>query len=135
VTVVAFVYSTCGATCVLVAQQIRGALDQLAKPAPVLLISAEPAADTPPRVARFLAEVSLAGRATYLTGTRAQLAPLWGAYRLTPPSSNRGAFQRAVSVLVIDRAGRERVQFGLEQLTPEALAHDIGKLDGEPDSP
>ena len=135
VTLVSFVYSTCGPSCVLVAQQIRGALDQLAKPVPVLLISAEPAADTPPRVARFLAEVSLAGRAAYLTGTRAQLAPLWRAYHLTPPSSSRSVFERAASVLVVDRAGRERVLFGLEQLTPEALAHDIGKLDGEPAHP
>jgi hypothetical protein len=31
-------------------------------------------------------------------------------------------------VLLIDRAGDERVQFGLEQLTPESLIHDIGKL-------
>jgi protein SCO1/2 len=135
VTVVSFVYSTCGPTCVLVAQQIRGALDQLAKPVPVLLISAEPTADTPPRVARFLAEVSLVGRAAYLTGTHAQLAPLWRAYHLTPPSSGRSAFARAASVLVVDGAGRERVLFGLEQLTPEALAHDIGKLDGEPGRP
>jgi hypothetical protein len=38
-------------------------------------------------------------------------------------------------VLLIDRAGDERVQFGLEQLTPESLIHDIGKLDGEPAHP
>jgi hypothetical protein len=31
-------------------------------------------------------------------------------------------------VLLLDRAGRERVLFGIEQLTPESLAHDIGKL-------
>ena len=57
VVVISFLYTTCGADCVLVAQQIRGALDQLAHPPSVLLISAEPAADTPANVARFLAQV------------------------------------------------------------------------------
>jgi hypothetical protein len=31
-------------------------------------------------------------------------------------------------VLLIDSHGSRRVLFGQEQLTPEALAHDIGKL-------
>jgi cytochrome oxidase Cu insertion factor (SCO1/SenC/PrrC family) len=128
VTIVAFLYPTCGSTCVLIAQQIRGALDQLALPVPVLLISAEPAADTPAAVARFLARVSLAGRAEYLSGPRRRLQAVWRSYRITPPSRSRNAFQRAASVLLIDRRGRERVLLGLEQLTPEALAHDIGKL-------
>ena len=128
VVVLSFVYPTCGPTCILVAQQIRGALDQLASPVPVLLISAEPAADRPASVDRFLAQVSLSGRAQYLSGTRGQLEPLWRAYRITPPSSSRSAFERAATVLLIDRDGHERVIFGIEQLTPEALAHDIGKL-------
>src|SRR5271165_2943182 len=47
VTVVAFLYSDCAPACVLVAQQIRGALDELARPVPVLLVSVDPSADTP----------------------------------------------------------------------------------------
>jgi protein SCO1/2 len=129
VVVVSFVYTTC-ASCALVAQQIRGALDQLATPAPVLLVSAEPAADTPGNVARFLGRVSLSARAEYLSAPRARLQRVWRAYRITPPRAGRGAFERAASVLLIDRQGRERVVFGLEQLTPESLAHDIGKLRG-----
>jgi protein SCO1 len=126
--VISFVYPTCGPTCVLVTQQIRGALDRLQRPAPVLLISAEPAADAPINVERFLTRVSLAGRAEYLSGTRRQLERVWRAYRITPPSSNASTFRQAASVLLVDRSGNERVLFGLEQLTPESLAHDIGKL-------
>ena len=33
--------------CIVIAQQVRGALDELAKPVPVLIVSATPAADTP----------------------------------------------------------------------------------------
>jgi protein SCO1/2 len=130
VTVLTFLYPACGA-CLLVAQQIRGALDQLNRPPAVLVVSAEPAADTAARAKRFLASVSLGGRAEYLSGTRRQLQPIWRAYDVTPPSVSRTTFERFASVLLIDRQGRERVVFGLEQLTPESLAHDIGKLDGE----
>jgi hypothetical protein len=31
-------------------------------------------------------------------------------------------------VLLIDPHGRERVEFGVEQLTPEGLAHDVEQL-------
>jgi protein SCO1 len=127
-TVLTFLYPTCGPTCILVAQQIRGALDQLPHPVPVLIISAEPAADTAANVSRFLAQVSLTGRVEYLSGSPEQLQAIWRSYRITPPTSSRSSFDRGASVLLIDRAGDERVQFGLEQLTPESLAHDIGRL-------
>ena len=139
VVVVTFLYSTCGATCIVIAQQIRGALDELggehARAPAVLIVSANPAADTPARVARFLAEVSLTGRVHYLTGSPSQLRPIWRAYHVTPASSGRRAFDSFASVLLVDRRGRERVLFESEQLTPEALAHDIGKLDGDPAHP
>jgi protein SCO1/2 len=128
VTVLAFLYSTCGSTCVLIAQQIRGALDELAEPAPVLFISVDPGADTPARISSFLARVSLTGRALYLSGSRARLQPIWRAYGVVPPAPSRAAFERSAAVLLLDRSGRERVIFQLEQLTPESLAHDIGKL-------
>jgi protein SCO1 len=128
VTLLAFLYTTCGPTCVVIAQQIRGALDELAHPVPVLFVSVDPAADTPARISSFLARVSLSGRALYLTASRARLQPIWRAYGVAPPSAGRAAFERSAGVLLLDRSGRERVIFQLEQLTPESLAHDIGKL-------
>jgi cytochrome oxidase Cu insertion factor (SCO1/SenC/PrrC family) len=128
VTVLTFLSSTCGAACVVIAQQIRGALDEMRTPVPVLIVSANPRADTPASVRRFLAEVSLTGRAHYLTGPPARLRELWRAYRVTPASAGRAAFSRHASVLLIDRHGDERVLYQLEQLTPESLTHDIGKL-------
>jgi cytochrome oxidase Cu insertion factor (SCO1/SenC/PrrC family) len=127
-TLLTFLYPTCGPTCVLVAQQIRGALDQLPHAPPVLIVSADPATDSPANVSRFLGQVSLAGRVEYLSGPLAQLQAVWRSYRITPPSSSHSSFDRGASVLLIDRAGDERVQFGLEQLTPESLIHDVGKL-------
>lgn len=128
VAVLAFLYSTCGAACILIAQQIRGALDELPHPVPVVIVSADPATDTPANVARFLAKVSLTGRVHYLTGPLAQLRPIWRAYRVHPATAGRAAFDRFAFLLLLDARGRERVLFEPEVLTPEALAHDIGKL-------
>jgi protein SCO1 len=128
VTVLAFLYSSCGAPCVLIAQQIRGALDELARPAAVVIVSVDPAADTPASVARFLTSVSLKGRVHYLSGPPARLRAVWRAYRVVLPSPSEAAFERSATVALLDGQGFERVLFGQEQLTPEALAHDIRRL-------
>lgn len=132
VVVLTFLYSTCGDTCVVFGQQIRGALNELAEehvrlPA-VLIVSADPAADTPANVRRFLAEVSLTGRVQYLTGTRAQLRTVWRAYAIKPASDGRTLFDEYAPVLLIDPAGRKRELFESEELTPEGLSHDVDTL-------
>jgi len=122
---IAFLYSTCGGPCDLVAQQLRGALDELGSPVPVLIVSADPGSDTPASVRAFLARVSLAGRVHYLTGPRSQLEPVWRAYRVPPASAGARAFAERSTVVLVDTRGRERALYGPEQLTPEAIAHDV----------
>jgi cytochrome oxidase Cu insertion factor (SCO1/SenC/PrrC family) len=131
VTVLAFLYSTCGSTCEVIADQIRGALEELPHPVPVVFISADPATDTRPQINRFLAQVGLSGRVYYLNAPVTALGPIWRAYRVVPASAGRAAFDRSATVLLLDQSGRERVEYGLEQLTAEALAHDIRKLQSE----
>src|SRR6185312_11489220 len=126
--VIAFLYAHCGAPCTLIAQQIRGALDELHEPVPVLIVSADPAGDSPQAVRRFLAATSLSGRVHYLTGSPAALAKIWRTYRVTPAGAGARAFATHATVLLVDPDGRERVLYGTEQLTPEALAHDIGRF-------
>jgi protein SCO1/2 len=132
VVVLAFLSSTCGSTCRLIAQQIRGALDELSTDPPVLVISADPAADTPAHVTRFLRDVSLSGRVRWLSATAAALRPIWRAFRVRPVSAGAAAFASSASIYLIDRDGLERVIFQLEQLTPEALSHDVRKLQQAP---
>jgi protein SCO1/2 len=79
-------------------------------------------------VRRFLRKVSLSGRVRWLGGSPAQLRPVWRAFRVLPASAGRAAFARSASVFLIDHRGMERVIFQLEQLTPEALSHDLRKL-------
>ena len=112
VVVLAFLSSACGRTCVLIAQQIRGALDELTTPAPALLVSVDPTADTPARRDAFLQAVSLRGRARFLSGPPARLRAVWRAYRVQPLSAGAAAFERSAPVLLVDRGGRERVLFG-----------------------
>jgi protein SCO1/2 len=128
VTILTFLYSTCKDVCPLIAQQIRGALDELGKPVPALAVSVAPERDTPANVRRFLAKASLSGRMEYLTGPRAALQPIWRAYGILPESAGEAASDHSAYVLLIDRQGLERVAFAVEQLTPEGLAHDIRKL-------
>ena len=54
---------------------------------------------------------------------------------IVPATAGRAAFDRSASVFLLDRTGRQRVLFQLEELTPETLAHDIRKLDGDPTHP
>jgi protein SCO1/2 len=116
-------------TCLLVAQQVRGALDELeGKPQVKAVFVSTKTGATRARVARFLAETSLTGRAEYLTGTAKQLGGVTRAYRLPPPSASKATAEAAVTVLLRDRDGFERVGFGLEQITPEGLSHDIRRL-------
>jgi cytochrome oxidase Cu insertion factor (SCO1/SenC/PrrC family) len=137
VVVLVFVSTDCLA-CRLAAQQVRGALDELAATPTygkgaavgamsVLFVSTDPRRDTPAAVNRFMTDTSLANRAEYLTGTEAQLRRAWHAYRVPPLAAGKRS-QDATTVLLIDRTGTERDAFGLEQLTPETLAHDIRLL-------
>jgi protein SCO1/2 len=135
VVILSFLSSACPPTCPLIAQQIRGALDELdtdpPHTVPVLIVSANPAADTHERVRRFLGEAVLTGRVEYLTGTLGELQPVWRAYGIVPSLLGNAASPHAASVLLIDRSGQKRDLFEVEELTPEALAHDIRKLEDE----
>ncbi len=132
VTILTFLSPACQPTCPLIAQQIRGALDELgAHPTPALIVSADPAADTRAAVRRFLGEAALSGRVEYLDGTLSELRPVWRAYGIVPSLLGEADSPHAASVLLIDRSGQKRDLFQVEELTPEGLAHDVRKLEGE----
>jgi protein SCO1/2 len=131
VVILTFLSSSCPPTCPLIAQQIRGALDELGQagghPIPTLIVSAD-STETPAAARRFLREAALTGRVEYLTGTPAELTRVWRAYNIVPAQLANANSPHAASVLLIDRRGQERDLFQVEQLTPEALAHDVRKL-------
>jgi protein SCO1 len=123
-------------TCRLVAEQIRGALDELESHPPVatslrtILISTNPAV-TPAHMNAFLAKNDLLGRVSYLAAAKARLRPVWRAYHVSAAKAGKSAAEAAITVLLIDKRGVERVGFGIEQMTPEGLSHDIRLLEAE----
>jgi protein SCO1/2 len=123
--VLTFLYSTCEDTCPLTTQQIRGALDDLGRAVPVLAVSVDPRTDTPFHVDNFLVKQRMNGRMRFLTGTRAQLEPIWKAYGIQPQGEG---FEHSASTVVIDGDGRQRVGFLTDQLTSEGLAADLKRL-------
>lgn len=129
VVILTFLYSTCQSTCPVIAQQIRGALDQLSKPVPALAVSVDPVNDTALNVHRFLVRQSVAGRMRFLVGSRAQLAPVWHAYGIQPQTEVKDSpSDHTAYVVLIGPDGRRRVGFPDSELTPEALAHDVRAL-------
>ena len=130
VAVVTFLYSTCEDTCPLVAQQIRGALDQLGRDVPVLAFSVDPASDTRRSAQAFLTEQRLTGDWHFLLGEPAEMQPVWDAYGVQPQVVREGGpdLEHSISVVLVDRQGRQRIGFPYDQLTPEGLAADIARL-------
>jgi protein SCO1/2 len=123
---VTFLYSNCRDTCPATAQQIRGALDQLGRDVPVVAVSVDPPNDTPASARRFTSEQHMSARMRWALGTRAQLAPLWRAYGTTPQEVQQEHMARLV---LVDRRGRQRVGFPMQQTTPEMIAHDLRVLE------
>jgi protein SCO1 len=120
-----FIYSTCEDTCPALVDQVRGALDDTGADMPLLAVSVDPANDTEARAKRFLNERRMTGRATFLLGSRAELAPVWKGYGIQPQTD---ALDHTAGVVLVDAQGRQRVGFPHDQLTPAALAHDIRRL-------
>jgi protein SCO1/2 len=106
-------------------QSIRGALDRLGRDVPALLVSVDPRNDTPARARRFLLEQHVTGRMRFVLGSERELAPVWRGYGIAP---QRGALDHSAYVVVVDRAGLQRIGFPHSQLTPEDLEHDLRRL-------
>ena len=122
-------YATCDETCPVVAQQIRGALDDLSDSERARIrafaLSVDPANDNPDSAQEFLLERRLRGYLDYLLGTRRELQPVWREYGFAPQTD---AQEHNSYVVLLDGAGRQRVGFPANFLTPEALAHDLRLL-------
>jgi protein SCO1/2 len=132
VVVLTFLHSRCQDACPLTAEDIKGALNLLpagARGVDVIAITAEPAQDTPAGRRAFLALHHMTGRMAYLNGPIRQLRSVWAGYHVLPVLP--GKPDHTAFTLLIDKRGILRVGFPAEQMTPEALAHDIRVLQRE----
>lgn len=132
VVILTFIHSLCRDACPLMAEQIKGALNLLPHNGagiPAIGVSAAPAEDTVARRRAFLARHEMTGRMEYVNGPGAAMRTIYKAYFIQPvtPKIDHSTF-----VFLVDKRGIERVGFSADELTPEALAHDIRVLQREP---
>ena len=123
--IVTFLYTLCQNDCPTIAAQIRIALDRLGTPVPVLAVTVDPRNDTAAARRRFLSRHYLTGRMHFLNGPPGELQRVWRTFGIQPQA--RG-IEHSAYVVVLDRAGHQRVGFPVDQLTPEGLAHDVRAL-------
>lgn len=120
--IVTFLYTSCEDTCPAIARQVSQALDAVKGPVSTLIVSVDPKNDDAEAAQRYLNKMDLRGRASYLLGTRRELAPVWDAYAIQPQGE---AFDHSAYVLVLDHQGRQRVSWPADKLTSDGLAHDV----------
>ncbi len=92
----------------------------------VVVVSVDPAGDTPRTVAEAVHKWRLPGDVSWLLGTHAELQPVWRAYGITVIPV-RGDIVHSTALYVIDRRGDERAGF-LMPFVPALLADDLDKL-------
>jgi protein SCO1/2 len=124
--VVAFLYTHCPDVCPLIASNLGVALRQLPG-LRVLAVSVDPKNDTPSAVKAFLRAHHLPARFRYVTGTRAQLAPIWARYHVAAIAGPKPIVSHTAFELLVDPHGRERVLYDA-QVQARDVAADIKKL-------
>lgn len=126
--IVTFLYARCDATCPPQAQVIKGALDQLPRPVPVVAVSVDPRSDTPGAARHFLAEQGMVDRMDFVLGSQDDLEPVWKGYAIQPEI---GGDEHQAVIALIDAKGRQRIGFPLGEATPSRIAHDVALLAAE----
>jgi protein SCO1 len=128
--VLTFLYTHCTDVCPLIAENVDRAVRSLgprSRDVVMLAVSVDPAHDTPPAVARFVAERHLSARFHYLTGPLDELKPIWQAYNLLIQPGSAGRVAHSAYILVLDRKGRPRLYYP-PLVTETVLARDLYRV-------
>ncbi len=130
--VVTFLYTHCPDVCPLIAEHLADGLRQLTPSrragVRVLPVSVDPQGDTPAAVRHFIAVHHLPAQFRYLTGTQAQLEPIWSAYNVAAvPNANDEEIDHSAYELFIDPSGVARVLFDA-QVTPAQTREAILRI-------
>jgi len=124
--VIAFLYTHCPDVCPLIASNL-GVVQRRVPSLRVIAVSVDPKGDTPAAVRRFLGVHHLTARFRYVTGTRAELRPVWTAYHVASTPGPNGTVSHTAFELLVDPQGRERLFYD-STLTAADLLHDLRKL-------
>ena len=126
-TLVTFLYTNCPDVCPLIAEHLNTALRRLGNTR-VLAVSVDPKGDTAAAVRHFVAVHRLLPQFRYLSGTAAQLKPVWAAYHVaSDPQHGTTAVGHSAFVLLVDRQGVERLIYDARVRATD-IVHDIKAL-------
>ncbi len=123
-----FLDSLCKESCPIEGRMLASAIRQVggaARPQ-LLVVSVDPAGDTPRTVARAVRKWKLPADTLWLLGTHARLKPVWDAYQITVEPVS-GDVVHSTAVYLIDRRGDERAGF-LMPFVPGLVADDFRML-------
>jgi protein SCO1/2 len=95
----------------------------------LVVVSVDPAGDTPRSVVQALHKWRLPAGTRWLLGTRAQLKRVWDAYQITVEPVS-GDIVHSTAVYLVDKRGDERAGF-LMPFLPALVADDFRVLGAE----
>ncbi len=129
---VTFLYTHCPDVCPLIASQLHNVLVQLGPDAAkvgLVAVSVDPRGDTRSNVEAFLHEHGFSGQMKYLTGTAAQLAPVWQAWNIGAAQDvgHPEFVNHSAAVYGISASGKLTTIYAAP-LIPSQLIHDVKPL-------
>ena len=129
--ILTFLYVHCPNVCPIIAGQLNEALREIGpgrEDVRVLAVSVDPKGDTPSAVRHFIAVHRLLPEFLYLTGTTAELEPVWHDYHIASSQTKGGVVvgHTAISIL-LDTRGKPRAIFD-SHVTAAEVVHDLHDL-------
>ena len=126
--VLTFLDSLCKQACPVEGRMLAAAIRQVpAAQRPILVIvSVDPAGDTPETIAHAVAKWHLPSRVQWVRGTRRELAQVWRAYQITVEPVS-GDIVHSTALYLIDSKGDERAGF-LMPIVTGLVAADLKTL-------
>ncbi len=126
-----FLDSLCKQACPLEGGMLAAAIRQVpaARRPHLVVVSVDPAGDTPRSVAHAAKKWGLPAGTIWLMGTRAQLRRVWSAYRITVDPVS-GDVVHSTAVYLLDKRGYERAGF-LMPFVSALVADDLRMLSAE----
>jgi len=110
ISVISFLDSHCNQACPIEGRLLGVAISKT-KPSPLLVvISVDPANDTPAAITRAISEWHLPANTLWLTGTVAELTPIWEAYQVQV-ENDATDIMHSTPIYLIDRRGNQRAAF------------------------
>ena len=101
-----FVYAGCHATCPVLIATLQSAAARLRDRAAFVAVTLDPERDTVPALAAYASRWDLGGAWHLLTGDRAAIGAVLGAYRVQAIRQEGGELAHENVIVLIDRAGR-----------------------------